>query len=153
MILLLVSIYFLRNITALKNFLYMIENTLAFRIRYAETDQMGYAHHGNYAQYFEMGRTELLRQVGISYKKMEEEGLILPVYAMNTRFIKPARYDDKLLLKTSLKEKPAARIIFHYAIYNEKEELICQADTTLVFVDTSKNRPIKIPQELLKKLS
>jgi acyl-CoA thioester hydrolase len=131
----------------------MIENKMACRVRYAETDQMGYAHHGNYAQYFEMGRTELLRQVDISYKKMEEDGLILPVYAMNTRYIKPAKYDDKLVLKTFLKEKPSARIVFHYEIYNEKEELICQADTTLVFVDTSKNRPIKIPQELLKKLN
>jgi acyl-CoA thioester hydrolase len=131
----------------------MTENTIAFRIRYAETDQMGYAHHGNYAQYFEMGRTELLRQANISYKKMEEDGLILPVYSMNTRYIKPAKYDDQLILKTFLKEKPSARIIFHYEIYNDQKELICQAETTLVFVDTSKNRPVKIPQELLKKLS
>jgi acyl-CoA thioester hydrolase len=131
----------------------MTKNTIAFRIRYAETDQMGYAHHGNYAQYFEMGRTELLRQANISYKKMEEDGLILPVYSMNTRYIKPAKYDDQLILKTFLKEKPSARIIFHYEIYNDQKELICQAETTLVFVDTSKNRPVKIPQELLKKLS
>mgnify|MGYP001455917059 FL=1 len=123
------------------------------RVRYSETDKMGFVYYGNYAQYFEMGRTELLRQANISYKKMEEDGLILPVYSMNTRYIKPAKYDDQLILKTFLKEKPSARIIFHYEIYNDQKELICQAETTLVFVDTSKNRPVKIPQELLKKLS
>jgi acyl-CoA thioester hydrolase len=129
----------------------MTENKISFRIRYGETDQMGYAHHGNYAQYFEMGRIEFLRSVGISYKKMEEDGLILPVHSINTRFFKPARYDDLVTLKTTLRETPSARIIFDYEIFNEKEELITKGDTTLVFVDTSKNRPIKIPKYLLEK--
>lgn len=130
----------------------MIEHEMSFRIRYGETDQMGYAHHGNYAQYFEMGRTELLRSIGISYKKMEEDGIILPVYSMNTRFFKAAKYDDLIYLKTFLKEIPSARIVFEYEIYNEKNELITTANTTLVFVDTSKNRPIKIPNNLLNML-
>lgn len=129
----------------------MTENKISFRIRYGETDQMGYAHHGNYAQYFEMGRIEFLRSVGISYKKMEEDGLILPVHSINTRFFKPARYDDLVTLKTTLRETPTARIIFDYEIFNEKEELITKGDTTLVFVDTAKNRPIKIPNYLLEK--
>jgi len=131
----------------------MIENKITFRIRYGETDQMGYAHHGNYPQYFEMGRIELLRSLDISYKKMEEEGLILPVHSINTRFFKPAKYDDTVTLKTYLKKIPAARILFEYEIYNEKKELITSGNTTLVFVDTSKNRPVKIPQELLKKIT
>ncbi len=131
----------------------MIENKISFRIRYGETDQMGYAHHGNYAQYFEMGRIELLRAAGISYKKMEEDGIILPVYSINTRFIKPAKYDDLVTLKTFLKQTPSARILFNYEIYNSENELITTGDTTLVFVDTSKNRPIKIPQEILEKLT
>ena len=130
----------------------MIENKTPLKIRYSETDQMGYAHHGNYAQYFEIGRLALLSEHGISYKKMEEEGIILPVYSINTRFIKPAKFDDSLTLKTILKEIPSARIQFDYEIYNSKNELITTGNTTLVFVDTAKNRPIKIPQELLSKI-
>lgn len=130
----------------------MIEHNIPLRIRYGESDQMGYAHHGNYAQYFEMGRMELLRSIGISYKKMEDEGIILPVYSINTRFIKPARFDDLLTLKTILRKTPNVRILFEYEIYNEKNELITTGDTTLVFVDTAKNRPVKIPQILLEKI-
>ena len=131
----------------------MIENKIDFRIRYGETDQMGYAHHGNYPLYFEMGRIELLRTLGISYKKMEEEGLILPVYSINTRFLKPARYDDKITLKTYLKSLPTARILFEYELYNEEGELITTGNTTLVFVDTHKKGPVKIPENLLKKMT
>lgn len=130
----------------------MIENITPLKIRYSETDQMGYAHHGNYAQYYEIGRLELLHDLGISYKKMEEEGIILPVYSMNTRFIKPAKFDDKLILKTTLQEIPTARIKFQYEIFNSDNEKITQADTVLVFVDTQKNRPIKIPENLLNKI-
>ncbi len=130
----------------------MIDNKIPLRIRYGETDQMGYAHHGNYAQYFEMGRMELLRDIGISYKKMEEEGIILPVYSMNTRYIKPARFDNVLTLRTILRKTPTARISFDYEIYNSDNELITTAETVLIFVDTSKNRPIKIPENLLTKI-
>lgn len=130
----------------------MIENNTSFKIRYAETDQMGYAHHGNYAQYFEIGRLELLHELGISYKKMEEEGLILPVYSINTRFIQPAKFDDTVRLRTILKEIPTARITFEYEIYNAENKKISTGETVLVFVDTQKNRPIKIPQNLLSKI-
>lgn len=131
----------------------MIENITPLKIRYSETDQMGYAHHGNYAQYFEIGRLELLRDLGISYKKMEEEGLILPVYSISTRFIKPAKFDDSLTLKTILRELPSARITFEYEIYNSQNIKISTGETILVFVDTKKNRPIRIPKELLSKIS
>lgn len=131
----------------------MIENNTPLKIRYSETDQMGYAHHGNYAQYFEIGRLELLHDLGISYKKMEEEGLILPVYSINTRFIKPAKFDDTLRLRTILKELPTARITFEYEIYNSDNVKISTGQTVLVFVDTKKNRPIKIPSDLLSKIS
>ena len=127
-------------------------NWLLLKIRYSETDQMGYAHHGNYAQYFEIGRLELLNDLGISYKKMEEEGLILPVYSINTRFIKPAKFDDSLTLRTILKKLPTARITFEYEIYNSDNEKISTGETVLVFVDTHKKRPIKIPNELLYKI-
>ncbi|MEI6866751.1 thioesterase family protein [Flavicella sp.] len=130
----------------------MLENKTPLKIRYCETDQMGYAHHGNYAQYFEIGRLALLNDLGISYKKMEEEGVILPVYSLNTRFIKPAKFDDSLILRTILKEIPSTRITFEYEIYNSKNEKTCFGETVLVFVDTKKNRPIKIPQELFSKI-
>jgi acyl-CoA thioester hydrolase len=131
----------------------MIENKTPLKIRYSETDQMGYAHHGNYAKYFEIGRLELLHDLGISYKKMEEEGLILPVYSINTRFIKPAKFDDSLTLRTILKEIPTARITFEYEIYNSENEKISTGETVLVFVNTHKNRPIKIPKKLLSKIT
>ncbi len=124
---------------------------MTFRIRYSETDQMGYAHHGNYAQYFEMGRLELMRTIGVSYKKMEEDGLILPVHSIDTRFFKPAKFDDLVTLKTKLKKTPSVRIEFEYEITNENKELITTGNTTLVFFDTTKNRPVKIPQQLLEK--
>jgi acyl-CoA thioester hydrolase len=130
----------------------MIENNTTFKIRYSETDQMGYAHHGNYAQYFEIGRLELLHELGISYKKMEDEGLILPVYSINTRFIQPAKFDDTVRLRTLLKEIPGARITFEYEIYNTENKKISTGETVLVFVDTKKNRPIKIPKDLLLKI-
>ena len=84
---------------------------------------------------------------------MEEEGLILPVYSINTRFLKPARYDDKITLKTYLKSLPTARILFEYELYNEEGELITTGNTTLVFVDTHKKGPVKIPENLLKKMT
>tara|TARA_B100000809_G_scaffold266760_2_gene331310 strand:+ start:44650 stop:45063 length:414 start_codon:yes stop_codon:yes gene_type:complete len=130
----------------------MIENKTPLKIRYSETDQMGYAHHGNYAQYFEIGRLELLHDLGISYKKMEEEGLILPVYSIKTRFIQPAKFDDSLILRTILKEIPTAKITFEYEIYNSDNKKISTGETVLVFVDTNKNRPIKIPAKILSNI-
>ncbi|MDV7188518.1 thioesterase family protein [Lutibacter sp. TH_r2] len=126
-------------------------NSIQFRIRYSETDQMGYAHHGNYAQYFEMGRTEWLRELGISYKKMEEDGIMLPVISLNTNYLKPAKYDDLITLKTTLAKTPTAKIEFYYEIYRG-DELLTTATVTLVFVDMKKNRPIRTPKSILDKL-
>ncbi|WP_298370238.1 thioesterase family protein [uncultured Lutibacter sp.] len=130
----------------------MISNKIEFRVRYSETDQMSYVYHGNYAQYFEMGRIELLRKMGISYKKMEEDGIMLPVINLNINYIKPAKYDDLLTLKTTLEKKPTARIEFSYQIVNEKGELLTTATTTLVFVNMLTNRPTRAPEYLLKQL-
>jgi acyl-CoA thioester hydrolase len=94
----------------------------------------------------------LLHELGISYKKMEDEGLILPVYSINTRFIQPAKFDDTVRLRTLLKEIPGARITFEYEIYNTENKKISTGETVLVFVDTKKNRPIKIPKDLLLKI-
>ncbi|GGK56364.1 MULTISPECIES: acyl-CoA thioesterase [Flavobacteriaceae] len=131
----------------------MISDKIEFRVRYGETDQMSYAYHGNYAAYFEMGRTEWLRKLGVSYKKMEEDGIMLPVINLNTNYLKPAKYDDILTLKTTLANKPAARIEFKFEITNQQNELLTTASATLVFVNMKTNRPTRIPKYLLDKLN
>lgn len=130
----------------------MISKLIHFRVRYGETDQMSYVYHGNYAQYFEMGRIELLRKLGISYKKMEKFGILLPVISLNINYIKPAKYDDLLTLKTILTKKPTARIEFEYELYNEDKELLTTANITLAFVNKETNRPARAPEYLLKNL-
>jgi len=130
----------------------MYINKFSFRVRYGETDQMGIVYHGNYAAYIEMGRLEWLRKLGISYKEMEENGIMLPVYALNVRYIKSAYYDDILTVSTTIKKTPVARIEFVYKIHNEKNELITTAETTLVFVNMKTNRPIRCPDYILNKL-
>lgn len=130
----------------------MLSNIIKIRVRYSETDQMSFVYHGNYAQYFEMGRTEWLRELGITYKNMEESGIMLPVISLNTNFIKPAKYDDLLSLKTILIKKPTAKIEFDYEIRNESEELLTTANSTLVFVNMKTNRPMRIPTSILEKI-
>lgn len=130
----------------------MLSNLIHFRVRYGETDQMSYVYHGNYAQYFEMGRIEWLRKLGLSYKKMENSGILLPVISLNINYLKPARYDDLLTLKTILIKKPSARIEFEYELYNEDKDLLTTAKTTLVFVNKETNKPLRAPEYLLKKL-
>lgn len=122
------------------------------KVRYAETDQMGVVHHGNYAQYFEIARLEWLEQFGISYRRMEEEGIMLPVYSLQTKFIKPASFDDILKIETNLKEIPGVKIEFLYNIFNEAGEVITTASTVLVFMDSNTKRPIKCPDYILEKL-
>ncbi|WP_457611516.1 acyl-CoA thioesterase [Lutibacter sp.] len=131
----------------------MISNIIQFRVRYGETDQMSFAYHGNYAQYFEMGRIEWLRKLGISYKKMEETGIMLPVISLNTNYIKPAKYDDLLTLKTTLAAIPLVKIKFEFEIYNENNELLTTANATLAFINSKTKRPTRAPEYLLKKLN
>jgi len=131
----------------------MKTNTLQFRVRYGETDQMSFAYHGNYAQYFEMGRIEWLRDLGISYKKMEETGIMLPVISLNINYLKPAKYDDLLTLKTTLVNNPLVKIKFEFEIRNEKEELLTTANVTLAFINSKTKKPTRAPEYLLKKLA
>lgn len=125
---------------------------IELRVRYGETDQMGVVYHGNYAQYFEVGRVEWLRKFGISYKQMEESGIMLPVISLNVKFKKPARYDDLIKVKTELVKIPSVTIEFNYEILNTENELLALGNTSLVFMDINKNRPTKCPQYLLDKL-
>lgn len=125
---------------------------IEFRVRYGETDQMGVVYHGNYAQYFEMGRTGWLREMGFSYKAMEESGIMLPVVSLCINYKKPARYDDLIKVKTTLVKLPTAKIEFEYEIVNEKDEILTTGNSVLVFIDVNKNRPTKCPDYILDKL-
>ena len=125
---------------------------IQIRVRYGETDQMGVVYHGNYALYLEMGRIEWLRKLGISYKLMEENGIMLPVVSLNINYKKSAGYDDVINVKTQLKNKPTARIEFDYEITNEQGEILTIASTTLVFIDMKTKRPIKAPEYILNAL-
>lgn len=130
----------------------MISDKISLRVRYGETDQMSYVYHGNYPSYLEMGRIEWLRKLGISYKKMEETGVMLPVIRMNINYKKPAKYDDLLTVQTTLKKLPSARIDFHYEILDSNNEIITTAETTLVFVNMKTNKPMRAPKYLIEKI-
>jgi len=131
----------------------MITNEIQVRVRYAETDQMGYVYYGNYATYFEVARVELLRSIGFTYKKLEEEGIMLPVFEFSIKYFKPAFYDDLLTIKTTLEYNDGARIRFHYEIFNESGSLLNKAETTLVFIDRRTNRPTIMPAKMKSVLS
>lgn len=128
----------------------MKEHKITIRVRYAETDQMGVVYHGNYAQYFEMGRVEWLRNKGVSYKELEESGVMLPVVSLNMNYKKPAYYDDELTVMTKLTFLGVVKIEFAYEIINQKGELLTTAQTVLVFVDMKTKRPISVPEYLEK---
>lgn len=130
----------------------MKSHTSYVKVRYAETDKMGVAYHGNYAQYLEIARIEWLSALGISYKTMEEEGIMLPVYEMNFKFKQSAKFDDVLRIETTLSKIPAVRIAFEYKIFNQDNVLLTEAQTTLVFMDIEKHRPIKCPDYILELL-
>lgn len=122
------------------------------RVRYSETDQMAVVYHGNYAQYFEMGRVEWLRNLGISYKWMEENGIMLPVVSLTMNYKKPARYDDELSVTTIFKSQTSVKIEFDYEIHNEKQELLTTGHSVLVFVDMKTGRPMLPPDYVNEKL-
>ena len=130
----------------------MIRNETKLRVRYGETDQMGYVYYGNYAQFFEVGRVEWLRNLGISYKSLEESNIMLPVLNLNINYLKPAKYDDLLTIITTLKKKPLIKIEFSLEIFNQGNELLTTGSTTLVFIDMNRNKPTKAPQLLLNKI-
>ncbi len=128
------------------------QNTFSFRVRYSETDQMGVVYHGNYAQYLEMGRVEWLRSMGFSYKKMENDGIMLPVISLRMNFKKSATYDDLITVTTTLTKLPMVRIEFDYEIRNEEGELLITANTVLAFIDMKTKRPTKCPSLILDHL-
>lgn len=131
----------------------MFTTTTQIRIHYALTDQMGVVYYGHYAQFYEIGRTEAIRQIGYTYKEIEAMGIIMPVVDIHSRFLRPAKYDDLITVKTTLKEMPTnSRIVFHTDIYNEQEELLNTGDVTLFFVDAQTMKRCDMPGELRGKL-
>ena len=114
---------------------------------------MGVVYHGNYAQYFEIGRTELLRSTGITYKYMENNGVMLPVISLSANFKKSALYDDEITITTTLKKTPNVKIEFDYEIINQNNKLICTGNTILAFVNMKTKKPIRCPQYVLEKLT
>ncbi|HYK75951.1 MAG TPA: thioesterase family protein [Daejeonella sp.] len=130
----------------------MFTHSTKLRVRYAETDQMGYMYYGNYAQFYEVGRVEMLRSLGMTYKSMEESGIMMPVLELKSKYIKPALYDEEITIKVIMSKMPNVRIHFSYELYNEKQELINLGETTLVFVDIKRNKPSLPSQEFLDRL-
>jgi acyl-CoA thioester hydrolase len=130
----------------------MYKTTTKVRVRYSETDQMGYCYYGNYAAFFEVARVEALRELSMSYKQMEEDGIAMPVLEYQIKYYKPAFYDDELTIETTIEEMPKARIYFSYKTFNAKSELINEAKTSLVFVNKTTGRPCMAPEHFLKAL-
>ncbi len=130
----------------------MVSGKTTLRVRYSETDQMKYAYYGHYAAYYEVGRTSLMRELGISYKSLENNGIIMPVVEMKLRYYKPAKYDDLLTIKTTIKEMPTARIMFYYEVFNEEGTLLNEGYTLMTFADMNTGRPLRPPKELIEAL-
>jgi acyl-CoA thioester hydrolase len=123
------------------------------RVRYGETDQMGYCYYGNYAEYFEVGRVEALREIKCTYKDIENGGVMLPVSEYKVRYLKPALYDDVLIIETKILEIKGVKIIFEYTLFNEAGDKLSEATTALVFVKKDTMKPCYPPEELLTKLA
>jgi acyl-CoA thioester hydrolase len=127
----------------------MNEHKVEVRVRYGETDQMGVVYHGSYVPYFEIGRVEWLRNKGVSYKDMEQNGIALPIVSMHLNYKKPAKYDDLLTIHTKLKSYSGVKIEFDCEIRNQNEELLTTAHFILVFVDVNSGKPTTPPQYIL----
>lgn len=123
----------------------MLSYETNIRVRYGETDKMGYLYHGHYPAYFEVARTELIRTFGLSYRQMEDEGIILPVRHLRVDYLLPARYDDLLTVKAYLQTLPAVRLDISYEIRNANSVLICTGNTILVFADQVTGKPRRAP--------
>ncbi|MEM8565375.1 MAG: thioesterase family protein [Bacteroidota bacterium] len=131
----------------------MYQHQLQIRVRYADTDQMGYVYYGNYAAYYEAARVEALRALGMTYRELEESGVMMPVLENHSKYIAPALYDELLTITTSINKKPGVRITFHYEIHNEEGSLIHTGETLLVFVNMESKRPCAMPENMEKLLS
>jgi acyl-CoA thioester hydrolase len=127
----------------------MYQSETTVRVRYGETDQMGYVYYGFYAMYYEVARVESLRKLGMTYKEIEAMGVIMPVLENHSRYMAPGRYDELLRIVTTIREKPTVKIKFEYDIYNEENKHIHHGETLLAFIDKNSNRPCRPPQAMV----
>jgi acyl-CoA thioester hydrolase len=130
----------------------MFEHSTKIRVRYGETDQMGYMYYGNYAEFYEVGRVEMLRSLGLTYAGMEASGIMMPVMEMSCKYLKPARYDEEITVRVMMDKMPGVTIHFKYELFNEKQELIHLGETLLCFVKMATLRPCLPDSEFLEKL-
>lgn len=131
----------------------MFQHEHKIRVRYADTDQMGYVYYGNYARFYEIGRVESLRSLGLTYKELEESGVMMPVLENHSKYHAAALYDEHLTIRTKIVEKPGVRIKFDYEIENEQGKLIHTGQTMLVFVNMKSNRPCRMPEVMANLLN
>ncbi len=130
----------------------MFTFTTQLRVRYAETDQMGFVYYGNYPQYYEVARAEAMRNMGMTYREMEEKGVVMPIAQMDIKYIRPARYDDLLTIKTTVPAMPASRMHFDYEIYNDEGKLLNKGTTMLAFLNKETGRPCAAPEWFINRL-
>ncbi|MGQ1910027.1 acyl-CoA thioesterase [Marinifilum sp. RC60d5] len=130
----------------------MISGEYTIRPRYGEVDQMGYVYHANYVNYCHQARTELMRELGINDKVLEDNNIMLPVIEMNLKYIKPSGYDEELIITTRINEMPATRFTFSFVFRNAKNEVVCKANSTVVFVHSITRKPCKVPALILNNL-
>lgn len=130
----------------------MYKASCQIRVRYAETDQMAYVYYGNYAMYYEVARVEALRQIGLSYLELEQTGIMMPVHENYSKYHLPAKYDDLLNIEVTIAELPKVRMRFNYEVRNQKNDLINEGHTTLVFIEMNSNKLTRAPQIMIEKL-
>lgn len=127
-------------------------NIFKVRVRYSETDQMGYVYYGNYARYYEIGRTELMRSLGIHYKTMEDEGIMMPVMSMEAKYLRPAKYDDLITIQTHIRNLTDKEIVFESRIFNEEGEFLNRGIVKLCFLDKNTYHRIPTPSFILQQI-
>lgn len=126
----------------------MFSHEFQLRVRYGDTDQMGYVYYGNYPYYYEQARAEAIRSLGFSYKQLEDAGTMMPITRMNIKYIAPAKYDELLTIKTTIPELPNRLITFKYEVFNETGKLINEGENQLIFVDSNTRKVKSAPVQL-----
>lgn len=130
----------------------MLKDRIVIRPRYGEVDKMGYIYHGNYIKYFHQARTEMMRKYGIDDDTLEKQNILLPVIEMNIKYLRPSFYDSILTIETAIGSLPVTRFKFAFSVFNEKNDLVCKAESTLVFVNSNSRKPIRVPSIVKKSL-
>jgi acyl-CoA thioester hydrolase len=127
----------------------MFVSDIQYRVRYGDTDQMGFVYYGRYAYFYEIGRVEALRNIGVSYKELEEQGIMMPVWENHSYFLQPAQFDDLLTIKVIIKELPLSKMIFNYEIYKEASMLLHHGESVLVFMNKASKKICRPPKFLI----